>query len=386
MLLGGQINTRFFGIPLSGLLAVALFAGCARQPEPVRETLLVFGSPAEFDLRGADPDASRAAIAAIARRMALREREWHAWQDSDLTRINAALAAGRSVRAPDSIVHAVQRALPLVQASDGLFDPAIGGLIALWGFHRSEFPIREPPPDDAAIAAWLARRPRLTELRLDGDRLGSDNPALQLDLNAIAEGLAQEEIAAILAAHGIGNALVVLGGDVLALGVADSRPWRVGIRDPRGGILAVVELAGREALFSSGGYQRYRQSADGSRWPHLLDPREGRPARASAATAVLDADPVRADAAATALFVAGPAGFAELTARMHLPCALLLDAEDRLWLTSAMARRLRLLRQPDSQAPPLPRGADCLSDTAAPAAAGAPQSPGRNRRPDRAAD
>lgn len=366
---------------------LALLAGCTPQPAPVRETLLVFGSPAEFDLRGEDPDAARAALAQIARRMAQREREWHPWQDSDLTRINAALAAGRSAQAPYSIVQAVQRSLPLVQASGGLFDPAIGGLVALWGFHRSEFPIREPAPGQAAVEAWLARRPRLTDLRLDGGRLSSDNPALQLDLNAIAEGLAQEEIAAILAAHGIENALIALGGDVLALGQADDRPWRVGIRDPRGGVLAVADLAGHEALFSSGGYQRYRESADGGRWPHLLDPRDGRPARASAATAVLDADPVRADAAATALFVAGPTGFAELTARMRLPCALLLDAQDRLWLTTAMAQRIRLLRQPRSQAPPLPRGTGCggLSGTAAPAAAGAPKSPGRSPRRGRAA-
>jgi len=73
---------------------------------------------------------------------------------------------------------------------------------------------------------------------------------------------------------------------------------------------------------------------------------------------VLHADPVTADAAATALFIAGPDGFAELTASMGLGCALLLDHEDRLYLTEAMAKRLRLMRTP-TQTERVDRGPSC---------------------------
>lgn len=352
--------------PAIAVLAIAIPAlalvACGRTPEPVRETLWVFGSQARIELRGVDGDRAGPALAEVSGRLALRHRQWHAWQDSDLTRINAALARGESARAPDSILSALDRAAPLVTESGGLFDPAIGGLIALWGFHRSEFPIVDPRPTDATVSAWLARRPRLTDLRRQGPILSSVNPAMQLDLAAIAEGLAATEIAGILTEHGIAHALIEIGGDILALGDADGRPWRVALRDPFGdspeAVLGSVELSDHEALFSSGGYQRYGVDPDGGRWPHILDPRTGHPAMASAAAVVLHPDPVRADAAATALFVAGPAGFAAVTESMALGCALLLDAEDRLYITQAMWRRLELRRVPGLR-PALPRGADC---------------------------
>ncbi|MFN8900685.1 MAG: hypothetical protein ACK5VV_01275, partial [Lysobacteraceae bacterium] len=55
--------------------------------------------------------------------------------------------------------------------------------------------------------------------------------------------------------------------------------------------------------------------------------------------AVLHPDPVLADAAATALMVAGADGFERTVRDMGLGCALLIDAEGRAWITVGMARR-----------------------------------------------
>ena len=350
-------------VGLAWLLALGLSipaAGCA--PPPIHETLWVFGTRAHIELRGVDRVQGEAALAEAGHRLTLLHREWHAWEDSDLVRINAALARGESATATASIVHALNRAAPLVSDSDGLFDPTIGGLVALWGFHRSEFPILDPPPDASEVAAWLSERPRMSDVSIDGNRLSSRNPRAQLDLAAVAEGLAVAQVAKILADHDIRHALIGLGGDVLALGQAGDRPWRIAVRDPLGAApdaaLGWLNLHDGESLFSSGGYQRYGESPDGARWPHILDPRTGVPATRSAGVAVLHADPVTADAAATALFIAGPDGFAELTASMGLGCALLLDHEDRLYLTEAMAKRLRLMRTP-TQTERVDRGPSC---------------------------
>ena len=332
------------------VLTLAAVAGGCGDRGPVAESVWVFGSEAHIELRDVGAAQGAAALAETTALLQRLDQEWHAWRPSDLTRINAALAAGEPAPAPASILDALGRARPLVDASGGLFDPAIGGLVRLWGFHRSEFPILEPAPDEAAIAAWRTRRPRLSDLRIEGERVASDNPALQIDLAAIAEGVAAERIAAILTRHGIDHALVSIGGDLLALGRAGPRPWRVGLRDPFGtapdSTMAAIALSGREALFTSGGYQRYRVDPAGGRWPHILDPRSGRPAMESATAVVLHPDPVTADAAATALFVAGPEGFSRLTDAMRLGCALLLDRDDRLWITSALAARLQWRRMP----------------------------------------
>ena len=47
---------------------------------------------------------------------------------------------------------------------------------------------------------------------------------------------------------------------------------------------------------------------EGVRWGHILDPRTGRPAPAWGSVTVVSADPLEADAMATALYIMGPRG------------------------------------------------------------------------------
>lgn len=352
-------STSEFRRAAAALAAALLVAGCGAPPERV-EQLHVFGTITELRLRDADPDAAQAALAEISTQLNQRHREWHAWETSDVTRINAAFAAGHAVEAPDSVVTLVERAKPLSEATEGLFDPAVGGLVAAWGFHTSTFPIQSPAPTADQLRAWREQRPRITGVRVDGHRLSTDNPRTQLDFGAMAEGVASEMVLAILRRHGVHDALVNMGGDVTALVGDGGRPWRVELRDPFGGRLGGVELRDGEALFSTGNYNKFRQSQAGARLGHILDPRTAQPARGAASVVVLHPDPVLADVAASALFVAGPSGFERLARRLRLGCALMLTDENELLVTTAMAARATLLRDPVPLGPPLDLGEDCV--------------------------
>lgn len=344
-------------VALAALLAVS---GCGREPDRV-EQLHVFGSLAELRLRDAPPAQAQAALAEIAATLNQREREWHAWEDSDLTRINAAFARGEPAEAPDSVIALLRRSQALSEASEGLFDPAIGGLIAAWGFHTSRFPVMSPLPTDTTLAAWREQRPRITEVRIDGRLLSAPNPRTQIDFNAVAEGAVAEEMLAILRGHGVHHALVNLGGDVVALVPPGAAPWQVSLRDPFGGVLGGVPLGDGEALFTSGNYNKFRNSDAGARQPHILDPRTAQPARGAAAVVVLHADPVLADAAASALFVGGPSGFESTARRLGLGCAMMVTDENELLVTVAMAARVQLLRDPVPLGPPLDLGPGCVA-------------------------
>jgi thiamine biosynthesis lipoprotein len=338
---------------LVAALAVVALAACHSAPEPYRVTLLVFGGEATLEIRGVPREQAASAAASVSERLQRYGRDWHAWEDGALVDINAALARGEAAPAPASIRDLVTRSQALSDRSGGFFDPAVGGLIRLWGFHTSEFPVATPAPSEAQIEAWLATRPHIREVRVEGETLVSSNPAVQLDFGAIAEGVAAEETARLLADHGVRDALLSLGGDLYALGRADGEPWRVGIRDPYGGVFARVDLVGPEALFSSGSYNKFREAPTGARWPHVLDPRIGRPVRGTSAVAVIHRDPVLADIAATALMVGGPARFAELVQRLGLHCALLLTEENEMMITAAMDARVQLLREPVRLGAPL---------------------------------
>ncbi len=336
-----------------------LLAACQPAPPPRTERLHVFGTLVELSLRDAPPEAAQAALAEASELLGRYHREWHPWEPSDLTRINAAFARGETAPAPASVLALVERSRPLVEASDGLFDPAVGGLVAAWGFHTSTFPVVTPAPGNHVIEAWRANRPRLASVRRVGDGLASDDPRVQLDFGAIAEGVAAEDVVAVLRRHGIAHALVNMGGDVVALGDAGGRPWDVALRDPFGGVLGGVALADGEALFSTGNYNKFRASPGGGRWGHILDPRTGLPARGAAAVVVLHRDPVLADAAATAVFVAGPSGFEAMARRLRLGCVLMVTEENELLVTRAMSARVTLLRQPVPLGAPLDLGPGC---------------------------
>jgi FAD:protein FMN transferase len=352
--------------------------GGSAAPLETRQ-LLVFGSRAELSLRGLDAARSRQVLAELSALFAALEADWHAWRASGLTRFNAACARTEPAPLPDSLVSVLERSQALCRASEGLFDPGIGGLIALWGYHASDYPLRTPPPRAEDIARWQSRAPSVLQVeRLIDGRFRCSNPAVQLDFNAIAEGSALRHAARLLRTLEVRHALLNLGGDVLALGEAEGRRWRVGLRDPAGGVLGTLALDDGECLFSSGGYAKYRESDDGERWPHVLDPRSGSPVRHSLASAVLSRDPELADAAATALMVAGADGFARLVGRLGLRHALLLDAEDGLHLTPAMQARLRLLRFPARSLVHRPAPIAGAADPAA-VLDGGSRSPVRNR-------
>lgn len=340
-------------------LALLALAACTPGSSARIEELHVFGSITRIELRGATEAQADAALAETSALLNQLEREWHAWEPSDLTRINAAFAAGESVEAPASVLALLERARPLAEATDGLLDPAIGGLVAAWGFHTSSFPVHTPAPGDRVLAEWRAATPRLSDVIAEGPRLSSRNPRVQLDFGAIAEGAAAESAVAVFRRHGIRHALVNLGGDVVALGDGNGDPWQVGIRDPFGGVLGGVTLGDGEGLFSTGNYNKFRESPSGARWGHILDPRTGHPARGAAAAVVLHPDPILADAGATALFVAGPSGFEALARRLGLGCAMMVTDENEMLVTAAMKSRLELVREPVPLGAPVALGPDC---------------------------
>jgi thiamine biosynthesis lipoprotein len=334
-------------LPVLALMAAALSVGVLWLRPPVRAEaeFLVFGSRARIDLRTGDKEQADAALSGIGRLLAHNHRTWHAWEPSELTRLNEDLNAGRARQVPADLAAMIREAQRGYMLSDGLFNPAAGKLIGAWGFHTSDYPVRSPSPTVEQITPLLAAAPAMTDILVaDDGTVSTRNPAVSLDLNGLAEGFAARQIHELLARQGIHDALIYIGGFVLALGQDEKqRPWRVGIRAPNGGILGVVDLNDGEALSSSGDYQRRR--ADTEAQGHILDTRTGRPQRAAAAASVISRDPVLADMAATALMVAGPDGFDTLSARMGLRCALLASHDGSLHITSALQARLRLTEQ-----------------------------------------
>ena len=161
---------------------------------------------------------------------------------------------------------------------------------------------------------------------------------MKLGLGAIAKGHALALAAAALRARGLRSFLLSAGGQTYAAGLREGRPWRVGVRDPRGApdaIIAQLPLEDASAA-TSGDYERYFER-DGVRYHHILDPRTGSPARGLRSVTVIDADPVRADAMSTAIFVLGVERGLALARRTPGLEALLVDDKGVVHRTAGLA-------------------------------------------------
>ena len=113
------------------------------------------------------------------------------------------------------------------------------------------------------------------------------------------------------------------------------------------GILASIEVDGDTSVFTSGDYERFFE-VDGKRYHHIIDPRSGYPADRTTSVTVVHDNAATADAAATALFVAGPEDWVEIARSMHIELVMLIDTAGVIHMTPAMQSRIRL--EPDTTA------------------------------------
>ena len=340
------LNRRdFLKLGLGACLLPGLGFSLSRAATVTSEEMYVFGTLVDVSVEHGDQTLARGAIASVARDFQWQNTAWHAWKPGGLCELNRAFAAGVDHEIAPSLLPLLLESTELSRLSGGLYNPAIGGLVGLWGFHNDELP-SGALPREARIAALVAAAPSMNDLVIERDRVSSRNPAVQLDFGGYAKGVALDRALDQLAAQGLRNAIVNLGGNLAVSGDKAGRPWHIGVRHPQGeGVLASLEVSGRTAVITSGSYERYREFG-GKRYPHIIDPRSGQPAQHVASVTVIHPDAALADVAATALVVAGPEAWVEVARRMAVDQVMLVDGEGRVQMTPEMAGRIDFVSQP----------------------------------------
>lgn len=301
-------NRREFLALGVGALAVATLPRALRgRRRLVRRQIPVMGTLAEVAVRHPDEAWAQRGIDAALAELRRVDRTMSRFRaDSDIGLINAAAGRG-AVKVSDDSAAVLAAALAWARVSEGRFDPCLGRVAELW--HVGDR--REPPAEVEVARAGRGNHFEALEVDRDGSvcRAMVAWPGVAVDLGGIAKGYGVDLAARALRDHGIFNALVNVGGDLVAMGVDENDdPWRVGVRSPDHleQVVEVLHVADR-AVATSGDYLQYFQFG-GRRYHHLLDPVSGEPRRTAMRSLTIEAATcMDADAAATALFGAADA-------------------------------------------------------------------------------
>lgn len=190
-----------------------------------------------------------------------------------------------------------------------LFDFTIGQASYLWK-RTSAVPSRD------AISAALAHT-GVGNVHVDGTVVRKDDPLLQVDVGAAAKGFAADEVARVLRAAGVRCADIDLGGNLYFIGQhPEKRPWVLEVDVPSGSSLPRVFFEASDcSVVTSSCFLRSRE-IEGTRYHHLIDPRDGYPSRSDIAVAtVVSKRSLYADMLSTVAVLAGSAEFSALCAR-----------------------------------------------------------------------
>ena len=264
--------------------------------------------------------------------------------DSDVSRINRA-AGGAPVEVAPETIEVVRQAVAMSRLTQGKFDVTFGALSGLWRFDHDQ--------DNEIPSPYLIQQ-RLGRVGWEQIEFDETSRTVRLSrkgarmhLGGIGKGYAVDRAVSILRTKGLTDFMVQAGGDLYVAGQKGDRPWRVGIRDPRGdrtAFFAAAEIT--NATFStSGDYERFFIK-DGRRYHHILDPDLGRPAEGTRSVSVVASDATTADALSTGLFILGADRGIELVDSFPGVGAAWVDALNRVRVAGTLRDRLKILRPP----------------------------------------
>ena len=251
----------------------------------------------------------------------------------------------------------LEEALRISRITRGAFDVTVGPLVNAWGFG--------PPPQPTALPTaaeieQLKLRSGWAKIELDplASTIRKREPALYLDLSAIAKGYAVDRLSETLVEMNLTRHMVELGGEVKTSGRnASGQPWRIAIEKPVSEGRAFQRVLPLEslAMATSGDYRNFHQN-EGVPLSHTIDPRTGRPVRhALASVSVVDASCMRADGYATALMVLGESAGYRLAAGQALAALFLVRTVEGSFRERETPAFQRLFRDGSSRNDPDPR-------------------------------
>jgi len=225
--------------------------------------------------------------------------------DSSLSRFNQAQTTDW-FPISNELLHVIQNAQMISQASDGAFDITVMPLVNLWGFGTTKvvsFPSQQQVYQTRKKIGY-----QFLKIQQYFPAIRKQRPNLTIDLSAIAKGYAVDALALLLNKRGFQHYLLEIGGEIRVSGKnKQNKAWRIAIEKPTQRNRSIQQglILKNTAIATSGDYRNYYQK-QGKRYSHTINPKTGKPiTHKLASVTVLHNSTMIADAQATAIMVLG---------------------------------------------------------------------------------
>ncbi len=201
---------------------------------------------------------------------------------------------------------AFDRSAEINKLTDGAFDITVGPVVKAWGFGPDSRKNFSESKRDSLMALV-----GMEKVKIVNGKVEKDDPGINLDFNAIAQGYSVDVICSYFDSMKISSYLVEIGGEVRVKGSKGGDYWKIGIDRPEdnnfipgNNLQAIVKLKDR-SLATSGNYRKFYVE-NGIKYSHTIDPKTGYPAKNQLLSATILADDCgTADGIATACMVFG---------------------------------------------------------------------------------
>jgi thiamine biosynthesis lipoprotein len=337
------------------LLFLLSLTSCFQEPLYHSQSY-VFGTLVDISIYGESEERARLLSNQVLQDFQNLHNRLHAWKPisegkpSELETLNNAFEQGTQPAkiSPDLATMLIE-AQALSVKSNGLFNPAIGHLIGAWGFQRDEFSAVNI--DHVKVQSLVNANPNMTDIIVENDTAYCKNPLVKLDLGGYAKGYALDIAAHYLRKEHVKNALINIGGNIIAIGQHADQPWRVGIQHPRAPIaIATLDLPDGWAVGTSGDYQRYFMS-NGKRYCHIIDPRTGYPAQHTQSVTILVAPQpknqtqagVLSDVASKPIFIEPPENRSKAARAFGIENFMVIDDKAQIFVSKSLVNKLHWL-------------------------------------------
>jgi len=192
----------------------------------------------------------------------------------DYSLITAFNHASIGVKMDLHLQNVVEKSIAISKESKGAFDITVYPLVNAWGFGLS----KPSQPPTAAEIKTLLQNVGYQHLKIEGQQLLKLKPAIQIDVNGIAQGYTVDVIASFLEQNGLHNYLAELGGELRVKGrKAENQLFKIGIEAVNDTdvtpIKKYIEIS-IGAITTSGNYRKFIEW-NAVRTNHIINPKTG---------------------------------------------------------------------------------------------------------------